>query len=92
MATISSVPGIGKKTAQRLIVELKDKLELEGLAATGGAKVGPAHVEAREALVTMGFASSEASAAVSGYEPGAGTEVSVEEIVRYALKRLGDRR
>jgi Holliday junction DNA helicase RuvA len=89
VALISTIPGVGKKTAQRLIVELKDKLEVEGLAPGAGAPAGPAHAEARDALVGMGFASAEATAAIGGFESADGREPTVEELVRHALKRLG---
>lgn len=92
VALISSVPGIGKKTAQRMIVELKDKLEVEGLAVPGGKQTTaatPAHAEARDALVGMGFAPTEASAAVAGFEPAGGGKPDTQDILRYALKRLG---
>jgi Holliday junction DNA helicase RuvA len=86
---ISTIPGIGKKTAQRIIVELKDRLEVEGLAPVKAGRALPAQTEARDALVGMGFASAEAATAVSGYEAADGDEPVVEDIVRFALKRLG---
>ena len=85
---ICQAPGVGKRLAQRLIVELKDKLdvsELAGVGRTGAAVSGPAAVEARAALVGMGFTSAEAAAAVAGAPDGA----SVEQVVTYALKRIG---
>ncbi len=89
VALVSSVPGIGKKTAQRIIVELKDKLEVEGLAPAKAGAALPAQAEARDALVGMGFASGEAAAAVAGYEAPEGGEPAVQDLVRFALKRLG---
>lgn len=95
VSLISSVPGIGKKIAQRMIVELKDKLEAEGLAAVSappgkrGATATAAHAEARDALVAMGFAPAEASAAVAGFEPQDGRKPATQDVLRFALKRLG---
>jgi Holliday junction DNA helicase RuvA len=86
VTAISGVPGIGKKTAQRIIVDLKDKLAPEGsvFAAAGKAGTTPAHAEARDALLAMGFAPAEASAALAGVE-GA----TAEALLKQALKRLG---
>jgi Holliday junction DNA helicase RuvA len=82
-ALISSVPGIGKKTAQRLIIELKDKV---GAVEAGGRAVsGNASAEAADALVSMGFSSAEAAVALKGYE---GPD-DAQAMLRYALRRLG---
>lgn len=82
-ALISSVPGIGKKTAQRLIIELKDKV---GAVDVGGrAASGSASAEAADALVSMGFTPAEAAAALKGYE---GPD-DAQAMLRYALRRLG---
>ncbi len=82
---ISAVPGIGKKTAQRIIVDLKDKLGAPELAASATrSPATPAHAEARDALLAMGFAPAEASAALAGIE-GA----TAEALLKQALKRLG---
>lgn len=81
---LASVPGIGKKTAQRLIIELKDRIGAPDLGPRRAA-AGGASAEAREALAAMGFAPAEIAAALKGYE---GPE-DVQQVLRYALKRLG---
>jgi Holliday junction DNA helicase RuvA len=89
LTAICEAPGVGKKLAQRLVMELKDKLDVPEFAAPAGAggatAPGPAAVEARTALIGMGFTSAEAAAAVVGAPDGA----AVAEVVTYALKRIG---
>jgi Holliday junction DNA helicase RuvA len=88
VALLSSVPGIGKKTAQRLIIELKDKLDLPDLASVGAGSEPIAAAGARDALLSMGFSPAEAAAALIG----APAEASVEQLLRLALKSLGSGR
>jgi len=83
-----SIPGIGRKLAQRLVMELKDKVgvELEAGPAPSGDGAGPAadsFVQARVALQNLGLQLREAEAALQG----APDDASVEELVRYALSR-----
>lgn len=85
---ISSVPGIGKKTAQRVVLELQGILKSEaGQFGTAGesAKSG-AMADASAALESMGFTSPEIAAALKGC-----TSEDVSAIMRYALKQLGGR-
>ena len=90
-ARIAKIPGIGKKTAQRIILELKGTLEAEGgLFAADGSAAAPAATGgprdgAHEALLSMGFTSAEADLALKG-APEDGTEGA---LLQYALKRLG---
>jgi holliday junction DNA helicase RuvA len=82
-ARFQAIPGIGKKTAQRVVLELKEKLGApEGPAppAAGGDRP---HLVAREALVELGFSILEAEQALSETDP----ELPPEERVRQALKR-----
>ena len=94
--TLSKAPGIGKKTAQKLILELKDKLKLEDAfelklaheqekAATSG-DVSDGRQEAVAALVALGYSSTDALRAVRKV-----TEVSpddVEGLLKAALKNM----
>lgn len=84
VAVVSSVPGVGKKTAQRIILELKEKV---AAASGGGSAPAPdgAANDAREALLAMGFSPPETTAALKGAQRGASTD----ELVRHALRRLG---
>ncbi|MHB8781469.1 MAG: Holliday junction branch migration protein RuvA [Candidatus Geothermincolia bacterium] len=86
---VTAISGIGRKTGQRLLLELKEKLA--PLAPEAGMPLGgfgAAIAEAREALKNLGYSPAEAAAALEGHEPEQG-EARVEEIIRYALSRLG---
>ncbi len=80
-ARFEAIPGIGKKTAQRVVLELKEKMDI---GATAGA-VAPRddHLAARDALVELGFSVVEAERALSDVDP----ELAPEERVRHALRR-----
>ena len=93
---LKTVKGIGLKTAQRLIVELKDKIKTVGMAAVGGTTsagmlLQSANAEVQEeavaALTMLGFAaapSQKVVLAVLKEEP----EAPVEKVIKLALKRL----
>jgi len=91
---ISRAPGVGARTAQRLILELKDKLSLEDafeqkLAKNDNPvqnKAKGAKNEAIEALVALGYSSSEALKALNGIEITDDTDV--EDILKAALKNM----
>ena len=94
---ISKAPGIGHKTAQKLILELKDKLKLEDAfearlakadmrSGTVAAGLTAAKNEAVEALTALGYSSSDALKAVRQVELT--EEMSVEAILKAALKHL----
>jgi Holliday junction DNA helicase RuvA len=91
LALLASVSGIGKRTAERIVVELRDKLgaaALETVAADGAIAptAGDPHGSARDALVALGFAVAEAEAALAGAEGS--TEQRVKEALA-ALRRGG---
>lgn len=79
---LTKVPGIGKKTAERLLLELRGKLA-EPLAGAGGAAEG-AGDDILNALVALGYSEKEALAAVRGLPPG----IAVADGIRAALKAL----
>jgi Holliday junction DNA helicase RuvA len=87
VAVLSSVPGVGKKTAQRLALELKDKLDLPDLSDGGRGPRQAAMAEARDALLSMGFTASEAAMALRGTDGDA----TAEQLLKTALKSLGGR-
>lgn len=88
---LTKVPGIGRKTAERLIIEMRDKLPTETTLSaaayndTGLSTSGEPVSEAVSALVTLGYKPNEASRAVRSIStPG----LSTEEIIRQALKGM----
>lgn len=89
--TLTMAPGIGKKIAQRIILELKDKLAKEqqsggfAPAAAAVAMGGGKSVEAAQALAVLGYTQSDIAAAMKGIDAEA---LPLEEIVRQALKRM----
>lgn len=83
--TLSKTPGIGKKTAQRLILELKDKVKLQEVIQQTPQKDTNEKWEAVEALTSLGYSRSEAMQAVNAcYKEG----LSVEEILKLSFKKL----
>ncbi len=80
---LTRVPGIGKKTAERLLLELKDKFSIEGLAASANAPKSAA-ADILNALVSLGYNEKEALLAVKKLAP----EIGVSEGIKLALKSL----
>lgn len=91
---ISAAPGIGKKTAEKLIIELKDKLNIEDiLTRTADNEVtqsadstGKVQSEAMQALVALGYGSTESLKAVKQVELS--EDASVEAVLKEALKHM----
>ena len=87
-ARLGRVPGIGKKTAERLVLELRGKLDLKGLPAAGATPaLKAANAELAEMLVSLGFSAAEASAAIGALPADAPAEL--EERLRLALRYFG---
>ena len=89
--SISKANGVGAKTAQRIVLELKDKISkesanLEGAEFIGNANRGGNSSDAIDALVSLGFTQAEASKAVARSNPDA----SVEQIIKEALKSMSN--
>ena len=89
---LTAAPGIGKKIAQRIILELKDKLAKEQSSFSGDSgAILPVAVpddktrEAGAALAVLGYSASEVTAALKGIDMDA---LPLEEIIRQALKRM----
>ena len=93
--TLTAAPGIGKKIAQRIILELKDKLAKEsaatGLDFSGGTRAVsvPAFTnkaaEAAQALAVLGYTSAEVAQALKGVDV---ENLPLEEIIRQSLKKM----
>lgn len=91
--TISKAPGIGSKTAKRMIIELKDKIDIQE-AFSGSADALPegltsgnnARREATEALISLGYTAAEAAKVLTGIEIS--DDSDVETILKQALKNM----
>ena len=89
IAALTVVPGVGKKTAERLMVELKSRLHLEGIAdSSSGESVQSAAADVREALTALGYAPEEIRDAMRQLQAGGDSE----SMLRDALALLGARR
>lgn len=89
--SLTRAPGIGKKIAERIVLELKDKMGVLDLgsstevqAAAAANTAGSVAAEAVEALVALGYGQSDAAVAVGQMEPG----LSVDEMIRRGLRQL----
>ena len=94
LATLTKVPGIGKKGAERIVLELRDKLGMPSGAAAG-ATAAPASTTAAwrdqvaEALVGLGYSAKQAEDAVSRAAEAAPAGADVSAMLRAALRELG---
>ena len=82
-ALFETIPGIGRKTAQRVVLELKEKMPpLADAGGTGGNPAGEGHLVARDALVELGYSVAEAEQRLAAADP----ELPAAERVRLALR------
>jgi Holliday junction DNA helicase RuvA len=82
VARFQAIPGIGKKTAERIVLELKERLAADAVASAVPAVAGTG-LSARDALVELGYSIVEAEQALAAVDQ----ELPVEERVRQALRR-----
>jgi len=88
VAALTRIPGIGRKTAERLIIEMRDRLKALGhMAATDGVVTtgasGSPQSEAFSALVALGYKPGEVTRLLQGADPAL---TSTEELIRHALR------
>ena len=90
---IQSIKGVGPKTAQRVILDLKDKLRKDELLAKAGVETVPLarqhntnRQEALQALVTLGFARAAAEKTLDQIQHKHGADLGVEALIKFALK------
>jgi holliday junction DNA helicase RuvA len=85
-ARFQAIPGIGKKTAERIVLELKEKVSptADAPAGAGAEDDAPGHLVARDALVELGYSVLEAEQRLTGVDP----ELPPAERVRLALRAV----
>lgn len=83
-ALLTRVPGVGKKTAERLLLELKDKFSIEGVTSQPGAQSRTACADVLNALLALGYNEREAMAAVKPLP----ADIAVADGIKQALKSL----
>ena len=92
MKALSSISGVGKKTAERIVVELKDKVGASGAWEASSAQRAVSDPERRLmdavlALLALGLKHPEAQEAVKASQALLGQQATVEELVRASLKK-----
>ncbi len=95
LAVLTRVPGIGRKGAERLVVELRDRVGVLAPAASGSAtgSGGAVRTQVTEALIGLGFAARQAELAVDAVLAEADSEpADTSEVLRSVLTRLGRNR
>lgn len=92
LVALTKVPGIGRKGAERIVLELRDKIGMPSGAASSTAPRSTAAdwtAQVREALVGLGWSSRQADDTVEAIRPEAGDEADVSALLRAALRELG---
>ena len=92
LLSISKIKGLGKKTAERIVLELKDKVGVTAAWEAASAAVKPSPEQAKQndavlALISLGFKQGEAAKAVTAAAKGK-EDLPVEDLVRAALRQL----
>jgi Holliday junction DNA helicase RuvA len=86
-AMLTRIPGVGKKTAERLIIEMRDRIDPSPAApptATSAALAGDARGEAYDALVSLGYKPAEVKRLLAAMQTD---ELTAEDIIRQALRK-----
>jgi len=90
VAVLTSISGIGKKTAERMVIELREKVILEGGKTSGTKSASPLisgeAEDAVQALISLGYSKNEAQTAVDKAQKSAPEKLAVDKLVRTALK------
>jgi Holliday junction DNA helicase RuvA len=88
---LSSIPGVGKKTAERMCLELRDKLEMPEIAAGATPTTPTAHAvddDVQSALVNLGYRPKDAETAVSKAREELGADAEFSAVLKRALRQL----
>ncbi|MCR4398329.1 MAG: Holliday junction branch migration protein RuvA [Firmicutes bacterium] len=87
---LTLVPGVGRKTAQRLILELRDRIGVKKAEGPRPRRGGQPDVsgQAEEALIALGYSRGEAAEAVRHVRESSGGQLDLEELIHRALKSL----
>ena len=94
IATLQSVPRVGRKKAEQMILDLADKmdqLQVSGAESGVGRSASPSTEDAIRALVSLGYSNADAEKAVRGVLEGGAKAMSATELIRAALARIGGR-
>ena len=88
VTTLCTVPGVGKKTAERLVVDLREKFSgFGGLPTPRPLELRSDSAELRDALESLGFTAAEVARGIEDADP----ELSLDAQIRSALKRIASR-
>ncbi|MFD1543122.1 Holliday junction branch migration protein RuvA [Nonomuraea guangzhouensis] len=96
LKALTQVPGIGQKGAQRIVLELKDRLgtpdEVVDAALNGGRRVAAWRDQVHSGLVGLGYSSKDADEAIAVIEPEAGDDPQIAVLLKSALRSLSSAR